>query len=215
MWRRLVLLFLVLFVAASSATKGERKDKAVRRRTQGTVSEKTELPPKDPEDEKKEEKKDEKKAAKEKKEKKCKVKEPKEPKESKAPSTTPPPPPGPNDDPQVSVQATEDDASETTEGEDTMITGGDMLVSSSLPPPITGNATIDDEDLPYCTDEENSEGLSGDLSTTRGSKIGKAPIAAAALGLVTILLGFIGFKYYRDRRPVDNDGDKIAIANLY
>lgn len=214
MWRRLVLLFLVLFVAASSATKGERKDKAVRRRTQGTVSEKTELPPKDPEDEKKEEKKDEKKA-KEKKEKKCKVKEPKEPKESKAPSTTPPPPPGPNDDPQVSVQATEDDASETTEGEDTMITGGDMLVSSSLPPPITGNATIDDEDLPYCTDEENSEGLSGDLSTTRGSKIGKAPIAAAALGLVTILLGFIGFKYYRDRRPVDNDGDKIAIANLY
>jgi hypothetical protein len=156
----------------------------------------------------------EEKEKKDKKNKKCKVKEEKA---SKAPSTTPPPPPpGPKpietESNLVGSGGFGSDAAATTvtttnstsaaSDEDGTIVGGNPLVGSA-------ENTTDVADLPYCTGDENPEGLA-----TRGSNIGKGPIAASALGLVTILLGYMGWKRYQNRKS-SSDDNKVAVAKLY
>lgn len=214
-----LLLVLSIAVAAVSATKGSRRTSAgVRRSLQQLVDDPVKSPvvPSGPldKDEKTEDSNTikEEKEKKEKKDKKCKKKEAKV---SKAPSTTPPPPPPPGPKPietesnLVGGGGFGSDAATTTTNftsaasdEDGMIVGGNPLVSSAE------NTTTAETDLPFCTDEENPEGLS-----TRGSNVGKASIAASALGLITILLGYMGWKRFRNRKSSD-DG-KIAVANLY
>jgi hypothetical protein len=231
--QRLFLVVLTVFVVASSATKGTRR-LGVRRSLQNeTLVEQPPVPEppiKDPNKEEKEkkEKKD--------KEKKCKLKENK----TKAPSAVIPPPPpaatpavvgqGSVDNSDTIVTTSNlvggttnttdsyswnrtidengvDDSEDTTNSttNDITIVEGNPLVSSAE----EGNATLVEEDLPFCTDEEDPDRLATD-----GANIGKAPIAASALGLVTIILGFIGYKYYRDRKSRESN-DKVCVPNLY
>jgi outer membrane biosynthesis protein TonB len=217
MWRQL-LLVLAILVAASSATKGAGR-RGVRRSLQevaGPASSPPIVPPepldkgdkkqeKDVKDEKDEKEKKEKK---DKKDKKCKKKE----KASKAPSTTPPPPP-PEPKPQIvetesnlvgggafGSDATATNSTSAASNEDVTIVGGNALVRSAE------NTT--EADLPFCTDEENPEGLA-----TKGNNLGKVPIAASALGLITILLGYMGWKRFQNRKALGND--KVCVPNLY
>jgi outer membrane biosynthesis protein TonB len=210
MWRQLFLV-LAIFVAASSATKGgQRTSPGVRRSLQEVTDPASSPPivppePLDKGDKKQEKDEKDEKEKKEKKNKKCKAKE----KASKAPSTTPPPPP-PEPKPQIVETesnlvgrgsfGSDTNSTSAASDEDVTIVGGNALVRSAE------NTT--EADLPYCTDEENPEGLA-----TKGSNLGKVPIAASALGLIMILLGYMGWKRFQNRKALQND--KVCVPNLY